>query len=382
MEKIILPPNYQPPFSLTDNPELNACILDLGYMIYKTNIKYSVLLENTKKNFNIVNLNEDLENKIKQLEERHEKEYQEVLKLERDRNNMLVLQNTNLSSVIASMNQSNKRSTVETGIIGEEIVESWTREIFNSAEIINMSKHTAKGDLHVRLQNKLFLLEIKNKVTIAKSDIDKFIRDIDENKSELHGGLFISLNTPSIPCKGDFSLEYVGSIPIIYIHVSDKQTLKVALKTLLYLNNKSDDTHLTIMINQTYANLKSISTIATSLSKNIDDVRTNLESIKREIKNGISSLEQLFDEYPDLKFEISTTKLDFTEHEIKLLCSVYACNKKAKMDDYTHALGVSAKYLQERGGAIKIKSIVQSIIPSNVLIETKPPPSIILQFDI
>ena len=479
MQQILLPQNYQVPFDLSENAEVNAYILEAGFRIFQTNQKYYEAINNAKLSLSHSELKEEhqrlilsereshrqetakltnefdkikfkiqsdhayaligyeselnelktkisnknitdkleietkthdielyFENEKKKIEEEKdtqlnlykqridqetkrtdeyqnklhqvhmslidrekemrvaiEKEYQETIKLERERYNALSLQHTNLISSLTPV-PSKQTTIVEIGNVGEEIIEKWTRELFIGVEIINTSQQTAKGDLHIRLQNKLFLIEIKNKLNICRTDIDKFIRDIDENKSDIHGGLFISLGSPSIPNKGDFSLEYVGEIPVIYAHVSDKQTLKVLLKTLMVLNNKTDNTSLTMTINQTFTNLKAISSASVSMSKSLDDARTNLDSIKREIKNGLQLLDQLFSENPELKFEASVSNTEYRAEEIKILRETYFKNKKAKMDDYVKALNVTAKYLQDRGGAAKIKSIVSNLGPS------------------
>ncbi len=477
MQSILLPQNYQAPFDISGNSEINAYVLEAGYKIYQTNQKYYEAINQAKQIINnseikdeydiqlkkekqrsqeeidrLVEENQSLKNKYKfdletikrdydseyeqlktkikmktltdeeeiekkckvivgkyekeeelletkylhQLNEltkkyddemkrsedlqskMHtmrmeaidfekeirkviEREYQETLRLERDRYTTLSLQHTALTSALSPKTI----TTTEIGNIGEEMIEKWTRELFHSVDITDTSGQTAKGDLHVKLNNKLFLFEIKNRLTVQRPDIDKFIRDIEGNASNIHGGLFISLGSPSIPNKGDFSLEYISDIPVIYLYVSDKATLKVAIKTLMFLNNRTDNTLLLMAINQTFTHIKTMSSATVSISKNLDEMRTNLESVKREIKNGLSHLEQLFNENPEMKFDTTVQTVDYRPDEIKIIQETYMSNKKAKMDDYAKALGVVPKYLQDRGGAAKIKTIVQS---SNILL--------------
>lgn len=281
-----------------------------------------------------------------------EKTYQDTIAIERERWNSLNAQHTLLSSALA-----NRSTTVSIGNIGEETITNWIREIFNTADITDTSGLTAKGDLHVKIQNKILLIEVKNKINIQKTDIDKFFRDVENNISDIHGGLFISLGTSSIPNKGDFSLEYISDIPVIYLHVPDRQTLKVAIKSLLFLNNKTDNTLLSMIINQIYGNLKYVSSLTVSMSKNLDDSKVSLDSLKREVKKAITQLDQLFDENPDIKIDSTSQDIEFTQDEIKKIREVNSINKKAKMADYISALNVNAKYLQDRGGAARIKNI-------------------------
>jgi hypothetical protein len=473
MQSILLPPNYQPAFDLSENAELNAYVLEAGYKIYQMNHKYyeeinrakqSLRYEDLKKEFDddiknerikhaeevrklqdeaqniktkyklekeslleehdkeaqelrqqIKNkkITEDqvIENKCNAIEERYEqkrilivekyqsqiellqkrieeeskrsqdyqmklhelhlsnvdrekelrtsieREYQETLRLERERYNTLSLQHTALTSSIAPKTI----TTTEIGNIGEEMIEKWTRELFHNADIFDTSGQTAKGDLHVKLNNKLFLFEIKNRLTVQRPDIDKFIRDVEGNASDIHGALFISIGSPAIPNKGDFSLEYISDIPVIYLYVPDKATLKVAIKTLMFLNNRTDNTLLLMAINQTFTHIKTMSSATVSISKSLDEMRVNLESVKREIKNGLTHLEQLFNENPDMKFDTTVQAVAYRPDEIKIIQETYLSNKKAKMDDYAKALGVVPKYLQDRGGAAKIKTITSSI---------------------
>jgi hypothetical protein len=265
---------------------------------------------------------------------------------------------TKALTYISSSLCKSKESAPIMGAIGEEMIYNWVSELFNSAEIENQSHLTAKCDLRVKLNNKLFLLEIKNKTAIVKTDVDKFVRDISENSKEIHGGLFISLNTPSIPNKGDFSLEYINDIPCIYAYIGDKQTLKVSLKTLLLLNNKTDTEVLTMIVNSIYSQISNLSSGASALEKNLSDSRSTLDSMKKEIRSSLQTLDDLFESNPETKFEMSVTKLDFNEHEIKIIRETAANNKKAKINDYAKAMNVTLKYLQDHGGAAKIKSIV------------------------
>lgn len=345
-------------------------IASLEDEINKIKVSYEINLENQKKASleETTKLKSDISTLTTALGGMHEKlnkqlSEREAIFLEREKYFIAAInaekeQSKHLALISSSL-CNNKNSAPVTGIIGEEIIYKWVGELFNSAEIENQSHQTAKCDLRVRLNNKLFLLEIKNKTSIVKSDLDKFTRDISENSDEIHGGLFISLNTPSIPNKGDFSLEYINDIPCIYAHVADRQTLKVSIKTLLLLNNKTDTEILTMIVNVLYSQISGISKNASALEKNLIDSRSTLDSMKKEIRTSLQTLDDLFESNPETKFEVSVQKLDFNEHEIKLLRDTYANNKKTKIGEYAKVLGVSLKHLQDRGGAAKIKLLVR-----------------------
>ncbi len=295
-------------------------------------------------------LNQQLIFKTNEFKER-EIQYINTINFERSRINAL-------SDKLTDQLQKKNVSSTEIGIIGEEMIEQWVREIYPSADIIDKSHETAKGDYHIKISNKIILFEIKNKKTIANTDIQKFIRDIEENKHDIHAGLFITINTPSIPNKGDFALEYIDNIPVIYLHVPDRQTLRVAIKTLNYLNTKGDEDILTLLINNIYKTTKTISSISSAIAKNNEDCKTNIDSLKKEIKTQIDALDKLFAESPELKIESSKQSLEYSPEEIKTIQEVHSKNRKAKISDYAKALGIGIKYIQDRGGITKIKSII------------------------
>ncbi len=390
MKEICLPEEFVCPIDLKKDANINALVLDIGYKIYKfleNNVSINKEVSNESR-LNETRMYEEIErmrgfymNMLAKSEEDMKTlnqksvgflndeitKYRTICDLNErkvvEREKILAEREQNFIKLINEERMRNKLEVIadgsaKKGEIGEEMIYNWTLELFNAAEITDQSKFTAKCDLRVKINNKLFLMEVKNKVTITKADIDKFIRDISENSSEVHGGLFISINSPSIPNKGDFYLEYINDIPVIYLHVDCKATLKVAIKTLLFLNNKTDSDVLTMLVNNVHNRISSMSINAASLERNLTDSRTSLDSLKREIKLSLESLNDLFECSPEYKFEVSVQKLEFNENEIVLLKSIYASNKKAKMADYAQHLKVSVKYLQDRGGYAKIKQLL------------------------
>lgn len=274
-----------------------------------------------------------------------------------DKENTNKLLTTQLSSYIKPM------TAVSIGAVGEELISGWVTELFTNASITDMSHITAAGDLHVKINNRLLLLEIKNKNTIVKSDIDKFIRDVNENTPDITGGLFISINSPSIPGRGDFSLEYVNNVPVIYLYVPDKSVLKVAIKTLLFINGNVDDALLLMTINSMYSKLTALSSSVSVVEKCLTDSKYATENLRKEIRNSLAVLNDLFEDNPSMKFEtMAAITLEFNGDEIKAIHDLYKKNSKAKIADYAKNIGCSVKYLQDRGGAAKIKKITSEVV--------------------
>lgn len=87
-------------------------------------------------------------------------------------------------------------SSIELGLIGEEIVEQNFKKL--GYNVINSSKRHHTGDLNVVFDDFIILVEIKNKQKITKEDVDKFKYDINYLEtldSKKVYGLFISLKT-------------------------------------------------------------------------------------------------------------------------------------------------------------------------------------------
>ena len=87
-------------------------------------------------------------------------------------------------------------SSTELGLIGEKIVEQNFKNL--GYNVINSSERHHTGDLNVIFDDFIILVEIKNKQTITKEDVDKFKYDIGYLET-LDGkkvyGLFVSLKT-------------------------------------------------------------------------------------------------------------------------------------------------------------------------------------------
>jgi hypothetical protein len=338
-----VPKDYVPPYDVTSCPELNSNIIDVGYKALSISHNYYSILANTKKEFNS-DTPIDREKKLMELLLNEQKTVLKLTEINRD----LGIKGRSVENIVAQ------------GIIGEETVVKWIGELFNSAEITDQSHLSAKTDLKVKIFNRILLIEIKNKQTITKIDIDKFIRDMQENTNDVNGGIFISLMTPMIPNKGDFSLEYVADKPVIYLHSVDKNSLKIAIKTLCVLGSKEND-NIGILINDIYSKANTISAYAASLEKNINESRASLENIRKETRNTLQLIDELFDNHPEYKNNISVQRLSFSDEEKKIIKDFAKSmdNKKVRAADFAQLLGVKPKYLQDRGGMSAIQDIIK-----------------------
>lgn len=108
-------------------------------------------------------------------------------------------------------------SNSDKGNFGQSFISEQVVKYFPSAEIIDTHSQDHYGDIHIKIDEFLFMIESKNKKAIDKSDVDKFSFDVNFLKNNIHGALFISLkeNVP-VPTKGHISCEFINGIPVIY----------------------------------------------------------------------------------------------------------------------------------------------------------------------
>jgi hypothetical protein len=120
-------------------------------------------------------------------------------------------------------------------------------------------------------------------------------------------------------------------------------------------------------INSIYNRINSISSNHTTIERSLNDIRTAFESNKREIKTSIQELDNLFEDDPSLRFELSVNRLEFNKDEIERIIETNKKIKKPKISDFTTALSCTSKYLQDRGGILNIKKILSDNSPNTLL---------------
>jgi hypothetical protein len=147
--------------------------------------------------------------------------------------NTTINENTN-TEIVKLLNRYNNSSSK--GDIGEFQLNKLLLHSFPSAEIINTSNLTGKGDFMLERQNKdILLIETKEYTNnVKKSEIDKFIKDCTNNNCN---GLFLS-QTSGIVNKSNFQIDIHNNKILIYIHNmnydKDKLLLGVNLIDMIY----------------------------------------------------------------------------------------------------------------------------------------------------
>lgn len=104
--------------------------------------------------------------------------------------------------------------------------------LFPKSEVIDTHDEKQCGDFKLIYKNLPLLLEVKNySGNVLKKEILKFRRDM-EFRSEMKGGVFISLKS-GISAYSDFQLEIYGGRPVIFLTYVKKDFNKIQLAVKL-----------------------------------------------------------------------------------------------------------------------------------------------------
>jgi hypothetical protein len=191
------------------------------------------LLIDNKYNNIISNIQNNLTSLINSTEERLTKNINTL----KDENIKNIINQENVNNeLLQYLNKYNKSSTK--GEISETRLYNLITELYPSADIKNTTKENSNGDIIIkRIDKPTILIENKNYNTIIKKDeVDKFLRDITNNKSN---GIFISQKT-GIVGKENFQIDIHNNSILVYIHNCDydKYKIDLAVKIIDILSQK------------------------------------------------------------------------------------------------------------------------------------------------
>ena len=250
--------------------------------------------------------------------------------------------------------KSNTRSTssIDLGNIGENYVKNILDELQLKYEDHSGVKY--HSDIHIKDEtNKIiFILEVKNRSSIPRTEIEKFKRDI-ENITNLNPDytivpLFISLSNSNInETKGKFNItDNVTYITLPYVTKETLQMFFELNRNFIQYLHSNEELNKSIKSNQ---NLINMFLSLTKSSNNIDLLLNNLKkenlSIQQIIFNNLPS-NLTIKELQKLKIKISlilyikiTPK--WTLKECKLIDSKgYFIKHNTKRDDVKSILGM------------------------------------------
>ena len=124
------------------------------------------------------------------------------------------------------------------GAKGEHKVQEIIKSLYKTSIITDTSGTPHAGDLRLTIDNLNCLIEVKNKKYVSEDDVKKFLSDVDTNKKLINCALFISLESENIPTKGNFHIEIINTMPVIYIYKYDNSSISFAIESLFFFIDK------------------------------------------------------------------------------------------------------------------------------------------------
>ncbi|KAG2424886.1 hypothetical protein HXX76_014044 [Chlamydomonas incerta] len=129
-----------------------------------------------------------------------------------------------------------KGSNAVKGSTHEAMVMDILRSSLPDHDIIHTGKVAHEADIHVvRPDGTLLLVECKAKDRIAKTDIDKFYKDVGtvSASKRVASALFVSCKSRNIPHKGPLRLEFQEDAPLLFCGFNSEADMQAGLPPLL-----------------------------------------------------------------------------------------------------------------------------------------------------
>ncbi len=207
----------------------------------------------------------------------------------------------NIETALEPMKKIYGGTNNDKGISGENTIRYILQKLYTDAVISDVSHLTSSGDIIFKRKKLNCIIEVKNKKTITIEDVDKFIRDIKANNTLINSGIFVSLLTNDIPNKSKEPLliEYIDSIPVIYIHMSAEIVLQASITMLDQLVNRevntSENTNMLVTHFNSY--YKSLNELREYFENEISRKNKELKNLQKNLSNCIRNLEAIDNDY-------------------------------------------------------------------------------------
>lgn len=187
------------------------------------------------------------------------------------------------------------------GSIGEEDIVNNLNIDFPNMFVRHVSNISHQCDIHVEdpISNILYMIEVKNKLSITKEDIDKFESDVDKSENKRTIGLFISLNCENIPGKISQTNPFNIDSNKIYMIGYNKEILSLIftiISKFIFANNEVDvDKDITLLCQRVKAIQETRQKRIVAINSNINSLKTvilNEEAMKYELEHELQLLGQ------------------------------------------------------------------------------------------
>jgi hypothetical protein len=173
------------------------------------------------------------------------------------------------------------------GRVGEEQVMDTVKSIWTRATFEGTASQTGMSDFHALGPRGRVVFEVKNKAVIAKTDIDKSLKDIAllrERHSDFKAYVFVSVASTNIPNKGNLFIERIGDVFVVWLGVEGdlKGPLQIVLKTLeclIEINLETADYEVNAVVGAIQASLDPIR----QNERFIESMQKSVSTIQRDI---------------------------------------------------------------------------------------------------
>ena len=184
-------------------------------------------------------------------------------------------------------NITGRGTATSAGVMGEGVSTSFIESLFPDATIQNTSKTSNALDLLVTLPDFRLGVEIKNKQTITKADVDKFEANVKANTLNWDACIMISLRTDVvIPNRANSQMAMINNIPVVYLTNMMKdsgQTVEAVVSILMYIKKNGSLPTIDESILTTCGTIQGISADLTTCSnmtnKGMDMIRQGTSMI-------------------------------------------------------------------------------------------------------
>ena len=212
------------------------------------------------------------------------------------------------------------KSTEEKGTAGEKFIYNilTTSERYVGAIVEDTSGLAKHSDLLFKWKQMKCIIEVKNKVTLRREDIEKFERDIDASviSSNINCAMFISLQTDIFPSRSRniVQFDYYNNILVSYLYLSSISDIHYAICCMdkLILSVTTNDEQTTKLIKH-FTNYHALVTSTKTFYEK------QIVSKNKEISQLTKLIRQLDNENKLITFDYSTfIKSDDVETETEI----------------------------------------------------------------
>ena len=273
-------------------------------------------------------------------------------------------------------------SSVEKGQSGEALIQNILSQIFTTCVIENVSQTDHCCDILFKLAELGIdaLIEVKNKSSLRMEDVKKFHHDIMEQSEKINCALFISINTPNIPTKGNFAVDFRGGKPVIYMHMQSAEMIKHAVQMMgLLLKNintdktgganeeKNNQHEVVELIGDIYSTIKSGSAKIHRIKITIAQLSRLANDTSVLISKSVDSIITFYTKFDAFKGDVDINEdANETKYSNEDVAKLVEYVKREQViptrSDISKMLTLSEVSIRKRGGVRELKKILKQHI--------------------